>query len=146
MPPPDGGTRHRGQWRDWTAVTIDVDEHNHVVQPGKGVRQIRGNKRAMDLTQPPDRDETPIGLPSEHAIVMIDEFGEIMRLSAEIGPDWGRNVSFRYPGGQDGSRDWVAPESKVPFVRRSDIQGRAVLVFYPSRPLAWAASMISRAW
>ena len=124
--------------RDWTAVTIDVDAQNHVVPPNTpGSRPIRGNKRSMPLDRPPDRDETPIGIPSEKSIVMIDEFGEILRLSAELGPDWGTRVSFHVPGAQDGSRDWTAPESKVPFVRRQDIQGRAVMVFYPARPISW---------
>jgi len=125
--------------RDWTAVTIDVDAENRVVPPNTpGARPIRGNKRAMNLDRPPDRDETPIGIPSEHAIVMIDEFGEILRLSAEVGPNWGNpNVPFRFPGGQDASRDWIAPESKVPFVRREDVQGRAMMVFYPARPISW---------
>lgn len=124
--------------RDWTAVTVEVDANNRVVPPGTdGARAIRGNKRAMDLTQPPDRDETPIGIPSEHAIVMIDEFGELLRLTADVGPDWGQRVSFKDMTQPDGKRDWIAPESKVSFVRRQDIQGRAVLVFYPSRPLSW---------
>ena len=124
--------------RDWTAVTIGVDQDNRVVPPDTpGARVVRGNKRAMPLEQPPDRDETPIGIPSEHCIVMIDEFGEILRLGAEVGPDWGRNVSFLAPGAQDGRHDWNAPETKVAFVPRDDIQGRAILVFYPSRPLAW---------
>lgn len=124
--------------RDWTAVEIEVDANDRVVRPGTaGARKILGNKRAMDLTRPPDRDETPIGFPTEHAIVMIDEFGEIRRFEAEVGPDWGERVSFKDTSAQDGSRDWVAPEKKVPFVRREDIQGRAVLVFYPSRPFAW---------
>jgi hypothetical protein len=67
---------------------------------------------------------------------MIDEFGEILRLDAQVGPDWGRNVSF-VGSGQDGRGDWNASETKVAFVPRNDIQGRAIMVFYPSRPLAW---------
>ena len=123
--------------RDWTAVTIGVDADNRVVAPDTpGARTVRGNKRAMPLSQMPDRDETPIAIPSEHCIVMIDEYGEILRLSAEIGPDWPR-VAFQRPNAQDGTGEWVAAETKVSFVPRADIQGRAVLVFYPSRPLAW---------
>ena len=48
------------------------------------MRTIRGNKRAMSLQNPPDRDETPIAIPTENVIVMIDEFGEILRLNAEL--------------------------------------------------------------
>ncbi|MBX3463194.1 MAG: signal peptidase I [Planctomycetes bacterium] len=124
--------------RGWTAVTIGVDAQNRVVRPDTpGARLVRGNKRAMPLADAPDRDETPIGIPSQRCIVMIDEFGEILRLEADIGPDWGQGgrVPFVGPGDQDG--DWTPPETKVPFVPRDDIQGRAVLVFYPARPLSW---------
>jgi signal peptidase I len=124
--------------RDWTAVTVGVDAQNRVVRPDTpGARLVRGNKRAMPLANPPDRDETPIGIPSERCIVMIDEFGEILRLDAEVGPDWGQEgrVPFVAAGTQDG--DWTPPETKVAFVPRDDIQGRAILVFYPARPLSW---------
>lgn len=126
--------------RDWTAVTVGVDADNHVVPPDptrSDIRTVRGNKRAMPLDKPVDRDETPIAIPSEDCIVMIDEFGEILRLDAEVGPDWGERVSFVTKGAQDGRADWVAPEEKVAFVPRADIQGRAILVFYPFRPFAW---------
>ncbi|HEX5052048.1 MAG TPA: signal peptidase I [Planctomycetota bacterium] len=127
--------------RGWTAITIGVDKDNRVVPPDTpGARIVRGNKRAMPLGEFPDRDETPIGIPSEHCIVMIDEYGEILRLSAEIGPDW-PHIAFELPGAQDGKGEWIAPETRnakgISFVPRADIQGRAVLVFYPSRPLAW---------
>ena len=127
--------------RDWTAITIGVDAENRVVPPDTpGARIVRGNKRAMPLNQPPDRDETPIAIPSEHAIVMIDEYGEILRLSAEIGSSWPK-ISFQRVGASNGDPEWEAPDTKnargVSFVPRSDIRGRALLVFYPSRPLAW---------
>jgi signal peptidase I len=124
--------------RDWTAIRIGVDAEGRVVPPETpGARIVRGNKRAMPLGQPPDRDETPIAMPGEQALVMIDEHGEIMRFSAQSGPDWGPNVTFQVPGAQDGRQDWTAPEEKVSFVPRDDIQGRAILVFYPARPLSW---------
>jgi hypothetical protein len=124
-------------------VTIGVDADNRIVPPDTaGARTVRGNKRAMPLANAPDRDETPIAIPSQGAVVMIDEFGEILRLDAQSGPDWGRpetgqKVVFTEPGAQDGKGDWAAPETKVPFVRRQDIQGRALLVFYPARPFSW---------
>jgi hypothetical protein len=126
--------------RDWTAITIGVDAENRVVPPDTpGARIVRGNKRAMPLNQPPDRDETPIAIPSEHAIVMIDEYGEILRLSAEIGTSWPK-ISFKRVGASNGD-EWEAQDTKnapgVSFVPRSDIRGRALLVFYPSRPLSW---------
>ena len=126
--------------RGWTAVTIGVDDQNRVVPPDTpGARVVRGNKRAMPLGKPPDRDETPIAIPEQNAIVMIDEYGEILRLDAKIGPDWGDGgkVTFQPWESQDGRGDWSPPETKVAFVPRSDIQGRALLVFYPSRPLSW---------
>jgi len=98
----------------------------------------------MDLKRAPDRDETPIGIPSQHAIVMIDEYGEILRLEGDTGADWAeRGVTFQKPGTQDGSGTWQAEETApgntvgVSFVPRADIQGRALGVFYPCRPLSW---------
>jgi hypothetical protein len=125
--------------RDWTAIRIGVDDQNRVVPPDTaGARVVRGNKRAMDLSQEPDRDETPIAFPSKDCIVMIDEYGEILRLDAKIAPDWGQGrVSFQAWDSQDGRNDWSPPEEKVAFVPRDDIQGRALLVFYPARPLSW---------
>lgn len=128
--------------RGWTAITIGVDANDNVVPPDTpGARVVRGNKRAMDLTKPPDRDETPIALPNKKAIVMIDEYGEILRLNAEIAGDWGQRIAFQRPGTTDGSGEWTAPETTnskgVSFVPRSDIRGRATLIFYPFRPLAW---------
>ena len=131
--------------RGWTAITIGVDADDNVVPVDSPacVREIRGNKRAMDLDNPPDRDETPIGLPKEDAIVMIDEFGELWRLNAKIGPDWGPEVTFRRPNAKDGDPDGVfsakekSGEEGISFVPRSDIEGRALLVFYPIRPLSW---------
>jgi hypothetical protein len=45
------------------------------------------------------------------------------------------------PGQQDGRGEWEAPESTnskgISFVPRDDIQGRAVMVFYPARPFSW---------
>lgn len=134
--------------RGWTAVTIYVKDGKVVPKDTEGARPVRGNKRAMPLTQSPDRDETPIGLPSERAVVMIDEFGEILRFEAEIGALWGdRNhgapVVFRKIGAdpQDVRAEFEAETTTnapgISFVPRSDIQGRALLVFYPCRPLSW---------
>ncbi len=131
--------------RGWTAITIAVDAEDNVVPVGspEAVRTIRGNKRAMPLGNPPDRDETPIGLPKENAIVMIDEFGEILRLNAKIGADWGPQVTFRRMGAEEDDPDAVfsavdtANAKGISFVPRSDIEGRALMVFYPIRPLSW---------
>jgi signal peptidase I len=128
--------------RGWTAITIGVDADDNVVPPDTpGARVVRGNKRAMDLLNPPDRDETPIALPNEKAIVMIDEYGEILRLNAEIAGNWGQRIAFQRPGTSDGSGEWTAPETTnskgISFVPRSDIRGRATMIFYPFRPLAW---------
>ncbi len=131
--------------RGWTAITIGVDADDNVVPVDSPdcVRRIRGNKRAMDLDNPPDRDETPIGLPTEDAIVMIDEFGEILRLNAKIGPDWGPAVTFRKFGAADDDQGAVfsavdtTNTKGISFVPRSDIEGRALMVFYPIRPLSW---------
>ena len=128
--------------RGWTAITVGVDKDGNVVPPDTpGARVVRGNKRAMSLANPPDRDETPIPIPSENAIVMIDEYGEVLRLKGQVGPDWGQRATFMQPGAVDGRGEWVAPETTnsrgISFVPRGDIRGRALLVFYPSRPFSW---------
>lgn len=126
--------------RGWTAVEIGVDENGWVVPPDspKAVRTLRGNKRAMNLGNAPDRDETPIALPDRDAIVMIDEFGEIHRLKAKIGPSWGEMGKVSFVAGET---EWEAPETSntegISFVPRSDIEGRALMVFYPLRPISW---------
>lgn len=130
--------------RGWTAITVYVKDGAIVPKDTPGARPVRGNKRAMPLSRSPDRDETPIAIPSEHAIVMIDEYGEILRLQGDPGAEWGNGrVTFRKPGasGQDGKDEFEAEDTinakGVSFVPRADIQGRALLVFYPCRPLAW---------
>ena len=133
--------------RGWTAITVGVDKDDNLVplDSPECVRQIRGNKRPMPLTRPPDRDETPIAIPSEQAIVMIDEFGEILRLNGLPGAGWGQGgpVRFRKIGAQAGDPDaeFEALDTfnakGISFVPRADIQGRALLVFYPFRPLSW---------
>ncbi|MCB9877828.1 MAG: signal peptidase I [Planctomycetes bacterium] len=136
--------------RGWTAITIGVDADDNVVPPDspEAVRTLRGNKRPMSLANPPDRDETPIAYPEQKAIVIIDEYGELHRLKAEIGPNWG-NPSDGSPVvfiGKDG-KPWTAPTTTntkgISFVPRSDIQGRALLVFYPFRPISW---LTGNAW
>jgi signal peptidase I len=129
--------------RGWTAISVGVLDGRVVPPDTPGARIVRGNKRPMNLGEKPDRDETPIAIPSENAIVMLDEFGEILRLEGQPGTNWGPQaggsvVSFKNP---DGEGEWIAPEvrnaSGVSFVRRQDIQGRAIMVFYPFRPLSW---------
>ena len=139
--------------RGWTAITIAVDADDNVVPVSSpdAVRTIRGNKRAMDLDAPPDRDETPIGLPNG-VIVMIDEYGEILRLNAEVGPNWGEpeaKVSFLKPNAAEDDPDRVFEAEDtynakgISFVARRDIEGRALVVFYPIRPLSW---IFGNAW
>ena len=132
--------------RGWTAITIGVDKDLNIVPLDSPdcVRQIRGNKRAMDLSGAPDRDETPIALPDQNTIIMIDEFGEILRLKGQPGSNWGGNdVTFRNPNADPGdpNAEWSALDTTntkgISFVPRSDIQGRALMVFYPSRPFSW---------
>jgi signal peptidase I len=131
--------------RGWTAITIGVDKDDNIVplDDPKLARQIRGNKRAMDLTRAPDRDETPIALPDMNLIIMIDEYGEILRLKGRPGSTWSPNVSFRNPNAVSGDpkAEWQALDTTntkgISFVARADIQGRALMVFYPSRPISW---------
>jgi signal peptidase I len=134
--------------RGWTAITVGVDADGNIVPPDSAAatpaqhgRVVRGNKRAMPLDRDPDRDETPIAIPSRDSVVMIDEYGEILRLKGKVGANWGERIAFIKPGGQDGRDEWTAPETTmapgVTFVPRADIQGRASLIFYPCRPFSW---------
>ena len=124
--------------RGWTAITVGVTEDNKIVPPDTpGARNVRGNKRAMPLGNPPDRDETPIPIESENAIVFIDEYGEILRLEGKAGAQWGGGkVVFEGPDGDWEARDTTNTRG-VSFVPRADIQGRALMVFYPCRPFSW---------
>lgn len=132
--------------RGWTAITIGVDKDDNIVPLDSPdcVRKIRGNKRSMPLANAPDRDETPIALPDQNTIVMIDEFGEILQLKGQPGSNWGNgDVTFRNPDADPGDpkAEWSALNTTnakgISYVPRSDIQGRALMVFYPSRPISW---------
>jgi signal peptidase I len=131
--------------RGWTAITIGVDKDDNIVplDSESCVRQIRGNKRAMRLSNAPDRDETPIAIPDLNTVVMIDEFGEILRLKGQVGSKWPDSVSFINPDAKpdDPNREWEAIDTSntegISLVPRSDIQGRALMVFYPARPISW---------
>lgn len=130
--------------RGWTCVTVYEKDGKVVPKDTPGARAIRGNKRPMPLGRSPDRDETPIAIPKENAIVMIDEFGQLLRLEGQPGANWGEaGVVFKKPDAQDGTGEWTAEDTEagatlgVSFVPRSDIQGRALLVFYPCRPFSW---------
>ena len=76
-------------------------------------------------------------------IIMIDEYGEILRLKGRPGSTWSPNVSFRNPNAVSGDpkAEWQALDTTntkgISFVARADIQGRALMVFYPSRPISW---------
>jgi signal peptidase I len=132
--------------RGWTAIEVGVMPDGTLVPPTpenkeKGARVLLGNKRPVPTTQPPDRDETPVAIPSLHTIVMIDEFGEIWRLKSDISNAYGsadekRNptVMFRPVGAADGRDEWKPRELPVPFVPRGDIAGRALAVFWPLWP------------
>lgn len=138
--------------RGWTAITIGVDKDDNIVPLDSPdcIRKIRGNKRAMPLDRAPDRDETPIAITKENAIIMIDEFGEILQLKGQPGANWGSGpVSFRKHNATDGdpNAEFEALDTYnakgISFVPRSDIQGRALMVFFPSRPISW---LIGSAW
>ncbi len=126
--------------RGWTAITVGVTDDGRIVPPDTpGARRVRGNKRAMNLQNPPDRDETPIPIPSENAIVMIDEYGEILRLEGQAADGWadGGQVIFRSDDGTEWQAEDTTNTRGVSFVPRADIQGRALMVFYPVRPFSW---------
>jgi signal peptidase I len=124
--------------RGWTAIEIGVDGEGRVVPPKTpGARIVRGNKRPVPSTLPPDRDETPVIVASRGQIAMLDEFGEILALKARAeiaGHQGDQRLLFHAPGAQDGHGEWPPPESMVPFVPREHFQGRALVGFWPTWP------------
>lgn len=128
--------------RGWTAITVGVDKDGYVVPPETpGARLVRGNKRPMNPEAAPDRDETPIPIFGKDRIVMIDEYGEVLSLKGKPGAAWPGQVAFQKPGAVDGRDEWVAKDATnaegISFVRRQDIRGRALLIFYPTIPFSW---------
>ncbi len=127
--------------RGWTAIRVGVTADGEAVPPtaADAVRVIRGNLRPVPSVKAPDRDETPVLIPSRQTMVMIDEYGEIHRLRTGVSEAFaqGRESTLRLEpvGSTEGRQDWVPPEEKVPFVPREDIQGRALLVFWPVWPM-----------
>lgn len=131
--------------RGWTALRLGVTADNTViplteVDPVKnpGSHTLRGNKRTVPPTSPPDRDETPVIIASRDMLAMIDEFGETHALKARISKPFRDQVAgseradfaIEKLGAQDGRSDWQPPEEWVPFVRREHIRGRALLIFW----------------
>lgn len=131
--------------RGWTAIKVGVMPDGTMVPPDTpGARVVRGNKRPMPSDIPPDRDETPVAIPSRNTVVMIDEYGEILRLRTGIGASYGSKgdqgearIVFEPIGSSDGRQDWSPPEEWEPFVPRRDVQGRALAAFWPFPPLSW---------
>jgi signal peptidase I len=122
--------------RDWTAVTVGLLPDGRMVDPNKhaDARPIRGNKRPMAPSGPPDRDETPIVIPTEDTVVMIDEFGNVKRMKSGISPAYSPdNMLFEVLGGSR-EDDWKPEEVKVQVVPREHVIGRALIGFWPFPP------------
>lgn len=124
--------------RDWTAITVAVDDAGNLVDPAKNpdARRVRGNLRAVPIGAAPDPDENPIVVPSENAIVFSDELGQVRRLHGEvaIGLDEGQMYG-------EGGAWFAGPEGpfKPPlenehFVPRDHIIGRPLITFWPPWP------------
>jgi signal peptidase I len=129
--------------RGWTSIAIGVLPDGSAVPPDvaretEGGRVLRGNKRPVPSTSPPDRDETPVVIGSRDAMAMIDEFGDVHALHARArvedgkGPDGSdqRFLNISPPSPQNGGKEWQPPEEWVPFVPREHIRGRALLIFW----------------
>ena len=120
--------------RGWTSIEIGVLPDNTVVKPEdaktvEGGRVLRGNKRPMPSSMPPDRDETPVVIQSRDALAMIDEFGEVHALKARA--NVGEQGFLIEPAvARDGERAWAPPEDWHGFVKREHVRGRALLIFW----------------
>lgn len=124
--------------RDWMAFKVGVMPDGTMVPPGTpGSREVRGNKRPVPPSAPPDRDETPVVFPDRKQLVMIDEFGEIRRLRTGISPSYGSAAMlFERLDSSDGHGDWQPPTEHVAFVKREHVVGRALFAFWPVWPFA----------
>ncbi len=125
--------------RGWTSVEIGVLPDGTVVNPREQatrpeIKVLRGNKRPVAGTNPPDRDETPVIIGSRDQLAMIDEFGDIHALKGRArigdGPDGRQQLFLSPPTQQGGAAEWEAPEDPVPFVPREHIRGRALVIFW----------------
>jgi hypothetical protein len=138
-------TRQSVDGRDWTAFKVGLLPDGTMVPPDEaekaGGRVVRGNKRPVPASEKPDRDETPVVFPDRDLAVMIDEWGQVLRMKARIPPNYmahdakrGSYFGFEKLGSTDNHSDWFPPEEKVSFVPREHIVGRALLGFWPIWP------------
>ncbi len=121
--------------RGWTAIEVGRLPDGSMVNPATNpeAQVLRGNKRPVDPTQPVDRDETPIALPDRDRVSMLDDLGNVWPLKSKFSPHYleGGTLHFRP---MDGGGDWSPVESKVSFVPKEHMLGRALLGFWPFPP------------
>src|SRR5262245_36932805 len=124
--------------RGWTSLRLGVRPDGTVVPPTDAatdptVRVLRGNKRVIPPTQPPDRDETSVLITDRDMMSMIDEFGDghALKARARVAESSGKQQLFvQAATSQDGGSEWEPPEEWVPFVPREHIRGRALVIFW----------------
>lgn len=122
--------------RDWTAITVGLLPDGTMVDPTvhPQAEKLKGNRRPVTPTEPPDRDETPIVIPSVDTVVMIDEFGNVRRMKSGVSKVYATsNMIFQPLDGND-ETGWTPVETKVHFVPREHIIGRAFMGFWPFPP------------
>ena len=122
--------------RDWTAITVGLLPDGTMVDPTvhPQAEKLKGNRRPVTPTEPPDRDETPIVIPSVDTVVMIDEFGNVRRMKSGVSEVYTTsNMIFQPLDGED-ETGWTPVETKVHFVPREHIIGRAFIGFWPFPP------------
>lgn len=120
--------------RGWTSIELGVLPDGTVVKPEDaravdGGRVLRGNKRPMPASMPPDRDETPVVIQSRDAMAMIDEFGEVHALHARANVGE-QGFMIEAASGREGERAWEPPEAWHGFAKREHVRGRALLIFW----------------
>jgi signal peptidase I len=124
--------------RGWTSLRVGVLPDGTVVPPQNAatdpsVQVLRGNKRVIAPTEPPDRDETPVIVTDRDMLAMIDEFGDVhaLKARARVVDSNGKRQLFLEPStSQNGEKEWEPPEEWVPFVPREHIRGRALVIFW----------------
>lgn len=124
--------------RDWTAITIGRSADGRIVDPtsNPNAQKLRGNLRAIPISDSPDPDENPVIVTDEKKVVFTDELGGVWKLDGEIviEPSAGRVYTGQTPwfAGTDGA--WMPVQDKEHFVPREHIIGRPLLTFFPVWP------------
>ena len=97
---------------------------------------MRGNLRAISISESPDPDENPVIVTEEKKIVFTDEVGEVWRIDGEVvmDPGSGQVYSSQTPWFAGPQDPWMPARESEHFVPREHIIGRPIMTFWPGWP------------